>query len=336
MKIYYSPYELIPLSSLNRRVQKAPRSGALLRIIFEEGLEGFANLHPNPERGDFSFEKQLELLAQGGPTPQTKISIKLAKIDAKARAQRKSLWNDLTLPLCHYLVTEPIGFSQTTLLEALEKGFRKFKIKTGRDLKAEIDILNQWAEVLPPKSLRPDFNRSLDQKGLQLFCKEVSPTLVKGIDFVEDPTPDSPEIWHNASQEIPWAWDQGSEKIDPLSKSFQVVVLKPAIQDLNSIWPVLKKVPTRIVFTSYMDHPVGQLGACFVAARFYKTNPHCEEVCGLMSQSIFEKTPYQECITTKGPQLIPPDGVGVGFADLLEKEPWKRLSIGNPVIPIYS
>jgi len=336
MNIYYSPYELFPLSSLNRRVQKAPRRGALLRVIFEEGLEGFANLHPNPERGDFSLEKQLQLLAEGSPTLQTKISLKLAKIDAKARAQRKSLWKDLSIPLCHYLVTEPIGFSNSHLSDALEKGFRKFKVKTGRHLEEEVKILNQWAELLPEKSLRPDFNQSLSGNELQVFCKKVSKTLVKTIDFVEDPTPGRPAVWYSYSKEIPWAWDQHSEKVEEQSKGFEVTIIKPVIQDVDSIWPTLKKIGSRVVFTSYMDHPMGQLGACYVAAQFYKSHPQLREVCGLMSQSIFEKTPYQEALTTNGPKLIPPDGGGIGFGDLLEKEPWKKLSIGNQTIPTYS
>ncbi len=304
---------------------KSPRQTALLKIIFEDDKIGFANLHPNPERLGTTLEQELKSLAEGKLSQQARQSLMLAHMDAEARAAGKSLWEGLEIPSCHYLVTE---FSEKSLHEveaALKKGFRKFKIKTGRDLPEEIRLLNLLASSVPPKSLRPDFNQALSMEQLQEFVRGASPTLIAALDFVEDPTEHTPAVWYEFSRVIPWAWDQHSERIRPGDKGFRAVVVKPALQDIDLMWPVLKNFDVQIAFTSYMDHPVGQMGAAFIAAKFYQQHPEKRTECGLMSQTIFEPTIYSECLKTDGPQLLPPQGIGIGFGDLLEKENWKPL-----------
>src|SRR3989338_4062836 len=108
MKIFYCIKELIPKTSLNRRGGEGARRAALLRVVFYDGLEGFANLHPNPERLGTTLEQELAILAETcvrTPSPlvgeglrppaggwgegcsvQIHQSLKLARFDAEARA----------------------------------------------------------------------------------------------------------------------------------------------------------------------------------------------------------------------------------------------------------
>jgi len=352
LKIFYCIKELIPKTSLNRRVGKALRRTALLRVVFDDGLEGFANLHPNPERLGTTLEQELALLSKGNPSVQATQSLKLARWDAEARAAGKSLWEGVEIPPCHYLVTE---FSERSLLEienALRRGFRKFKIKTGRNLQEEIRLLNQLAETVckGSQTLRPDFNQALSREDLKTFVQGASSQLVSAIDFVEDPTADRPEVWNEIGaqtlckgsqtpcgglqtlckgSQIPWAWDQHSERVGAGDYGFSAVVVKPAIQDAEAVTSrclaLTGHLNLQIVFTSYMDHPVGQMGAAYIAAKFYKEHPEKRTECGLMSQDIFEPTPYSEVLQTNGCFLLHPQGLGIGFGDLLKKEDWKKL-----------
>ena len=325
MKIEYVICELLPVTLLNRRVGKNPRISALLKVAFEDGTIGFANLHPNPERLGNTLEQELQRLREGNPSLQGRLSLRMAKIDARARGQNKSLWSDVKIPPCHLLITEPEVTSIDDIHAAMERRFRKFKIKVGRNWKREIEILNEWAPLVPPGSLRPDWNQALDTKQLQEFCARAQPALIDAIDFVEDPTVDRPEVWSQYSTKIRWAWDQHSEKITKEDRGFSAVVVKPAIQDVDLMSLLLADLDVQVAFTSYMDHPVGQMGAAWVAAKFYDDHPQKEIPCGLASHNIFALNRYSECLRTKGPQLFAPEGAGIGFGELLEKENWKKL-----------
>jgi len=92
-----------------------------------------------------------------------------------------------------------------------------------------------------------------------------------------------------------------------------VLVVKPAIQDI----PQTNK---EVVITSYMDHPVGQFGAAYFAAKFPSHR------CGLFTHVLYERNEFIEAIRSDGARLLPPQGTGVGFDELLEKLPWKKLA----------
>ena len=75
-----------------------------------------------------------------------------------------------------------------------------------------------------------------------------------------------------------------------------------------------------IVITSYMDHPMGQFGAAYFAAL------HPAPRCGLFTHVLYEKNEFSERIVSDGARLLAPEGTGIGFDDLLEHLPWKRLA----------
>ena len=47
--------------------------------------------------------------------------------------------------------------------------------------------------------------------------------------------------------------------------------------------------------------------------------------CGLFTHVLYEPDPFLERIRSEGMRLVPPEGTGVGFDDLLEAIPWKTL-----------
>ena len=87
-----------------------------------------------------------------------------------------------------------------------------------------------------------------------------------------------------------------------------MLVVKPAVEDVP-------QVDLPIIITSYMDHPIGQLHAAYVAAT------HTPNVtCGLVTHVLFEPDAFIERMRIDDARLVPPD-----FTDLLEALPWKRL-----------
>jgi len=82
----------------------------------------------------------------------------------------------------------------------------------------------------------------------------------------------------------------------------------------------------RVVVTAYMDHAIGQFWAAHRAAALAREAPERVRDCGLLTHRCFEPDPFFERIRSQGPHLQPPEGAGLGFDDLLEKLPWKRLT----------
>ena len=98
-------------------------------------------------------------------------------------------------------------------------------------------------------------------------------------------------------------------------------ILKPAREDCSDDY---EKPP---VFTSSMDHPIGQLWAAYRAALFYKKN-NTEDIpdCGLCTHSLYEKTDFSEQLGENSPYLKLPAGTGLGFDRLLDALPWSILT----------
>src|ERR1700759_2831740 len=124
-------YELRPRHALKARTGAAPRPGALIRV---QG--GHADIHPWPELGDAPLDEQLVRLARGETTPLTRASLRMAKIDAAARAAGRSLLADRTIPVSHHLVVDLDAPFDPAALST--QGFDRVKIKLGRDLAREL------------------------------------------------------------------------------------------------------------------------------------------------------------------------------------------------------
>lgn len=289
MTLWIHRYELAPRVRLNARAAAGVRRGALLRVD-----EGFADIHPWPELGDAPLDEQLARLARGETTPLTAQSLHFASVDAAARREGRSLFDGLTIPQSHW----PAGAGEAPA------AFDTIKVK-----------MPFPGELPAAGRLRLDFNATLDAASF-LRVAETLPR--ERVDFVEDPCPYDAATWREirARTGLRLALDSnnGGERSDE-APGFDVLVVKPAIQALG---PHPSALGT--VVTSYMDHPVGQFHAAAVAAR-YATNDRC----GLVTHLLFEPNAFSERLHLDGARLVPPEGTGVGFDDLLEALPWERL-----------
>ncbi len=244
--------------------------------------DGFADVHPWPELGDAPLGEQLARLARGETTPLTRRSLQFAKVDAEARAEGRSLFEGLTIPRSHWPGDDPPFDFDTVKLKSIDR--------------------------IPDKvRLRFDFNARLTPEQL-IYISEALPR--ERVDFVEDPCPYDGATWSalRESTGLRLALDRGDAE-----EGVDVLVVKPAVQE----WPQTEK---EIVVTSYMDHPVGQYFAAYVAAL------HDLGVCGLFTHVLYEPADFTEAIRADGARLLPPPGTGVGFDDLLAALPWKRLA----------
>jgi O-succinylbenzoate synthase len=197
-----------------------------------------------------------------------------------ASVWKRDLFDGLTIPRSHW----PAAAGE------VPEGFDTVKVKMP-------------GGTLPERCwLRLDFNASIDAATFAALA----PTLPRErIDFVEDPCPYDAPTWRalRSQTRLHFALDRAvaTEAVD-------VLVVKPAVQDVPDAG-----IP--IIITSYMDHPIGQLHAAYVAA-----NATPDATCGLVTHVLFEPDAFIERMRIEDARLVPPD-----FTDLLEALPWKRL-----------
>lgn len=316
MKIAYSSYELVG--------KHASRKGALLKFEFPNGSKGYSDCHPWPELGDLPLENQLGRLANNQFTPLTRNSMQIALCDARARLEGKSVFAGLTIPKSHYLIPDIRFCNHDKISSALENGFTHFKIKLGNELGVEMNQLKSLLEQFFEKiKLRLDFNLKISQIQFEQLCKELFPWK-QCIDFYEDPFHFHPQQWRSFQlQGHVLACDYHSEEALSFPESAAVLVVKPAIQELNSFFAAENKL-SRMVVTSYLDHPIGQLSAAYFAGLF-TSKMHVVDICGLLSHHAYHANPFSEQLSQIGPEFAIPEGTGLGFDQLLEMQNWKWL-----------
>lgn len=247
--------------------------------------DGFSDLHPWPELGDLPLDTQLAMLARAETTSQSAASLHFARLDGDARARGVSLFEGLTIPESHWPGNDP------------PSGFDTVKIKGVMRVPDDVRI-------------RIDFNATLTPAE---FLDVVETLPEARIDFIEDPCPYDEETWANLRQVT--GLRLAVDRVTPAGRAYDVLVHKPA---LHAAWP---EADCEIVVTSYMDHPVGQFFAAYVAAT-HKTGARC----GLMTHVLYEPDPFIERVEREGARLLPPKGTGIGFDELLENLPWKMLT----------
>jgi O-succinylbenzoate synthase len=328
VRIFYSPYELKPHTSLSSRASAETRQGALLKIEHDDLGVGYADLFPWPELGDEPLADQLAMLQSGLFTSLSRNSFVFTRADARARSEKKSLWEDLTIPKNHKLVTDAASLlTSETLEQILSEGFEKLKLKLGREPKSEANLINKIAKTLSGRAkLRLDFNSSLSMENWQAFCESLSSEAIHAIDFIEDPIEwDSKEGFGLSPRHLKLAVDRASDAVIDAMTCPDVIIIKPAVSDVASSLVKAKNWHKRIVITSYLDHPVGQLWAAWSAANAAKETTI--DLCGLLSQNAYEPNPFQTLLKTQGPELLPPHGTGIGWNEELETLcEWKELS----------
>ncbi len=323
-------YELHAAAPLGARAQSAVRRGALLRAESAGGGFGYADLHPWAELGDRSLAEQLQCLAHGESTDLTRASLAFAALDGAARAEGRSLWEGVTVPPSHFLVPGGAQGGAAALEEALAEGFTRFKVKVGKDLDAERRGLRDMAAVLRVAS-SPDGASAL----LRLDCNELLtpdafadslaalPALLPFLDFVEDPFPFDAHSWNATSRRLDVSLAVDRAALQDNASAFEGArILKPA--RFGPLLPDLCSAGTpRRVVTSYLDHPLGQLCAAWVAAQLAPQAPG--ETHGLVSHRVYAPNSFSERLGWRGPRLATPPGLGLGFDDLLAALDWTPL-----------
>lgn len=328
-KISVSLYELeavAPIGGKQLKVTHNSRKGALLRVEFDDAAIGYADCHPWPEIGDKPLIEQLQLLRQGTSTPLTARSLHFARLDANARLQGKNLFHGLKIPKSHWFFPNLMHCDADQIEKALQEGFAHFKIKLGSDIINETAALKQILSTnfSRPFSVRLDFNSKLSQDQFEFFSRELS-SLKRQIDFCEDPFSFNPSTWDKFQQEgITLACDMNSQQALPYPDAASKIVIKPAIQDENEF--LHKLAPSQgLVVTTYLDHPIGQLSAAYVAAKCQVSMPSQMNVCGLLSHHAYKKNEFSEQLTKRGPHFTIPSGNGFGYDELLESQRWSVL-----------
>lgn len=214
--------------------------------------------------------------------------IEIARKDAHARSKSLSLNS-------HVKIKNYWSLGELSEISRIPNDFDTIKWKWPKDKK----LIEENMEVLKQYRSRVDFN----------FQKVESIETLQGlnIDYIEDP---HPQMQH--SYQI--AWDMEKPQIQN-----NVFVFKP-VKD----FVLLKEfVPRKkVVFTSNMDHPLGQAIALMEAKSFYHKYPQSQDLCGLITHPLFEKNEYSELLSIEDAELKTNDDIGYGFTQLLEKENW--------------
>lgn len=318
--LYVWRYTLRSRQGLNAASAKTCHEGALIRL--EEG--GVGCVHPWPELGDAALPDQL--LALSGRRAQTRITeaaLHCARMDGEARRRGVSLFQN-PIPESHWLV-----LAGDDAEKAREKGFRIAKMKCG-PRKAEAELLvrrmEEWLDA--GFWIRLDANESFASGTFLEFWETLGERLGeekrRKVDFVEDPEAWSEEAWDILRRAgVPIAADRDQEE---RWRAGDVRICKPGRGDRIGAENVGGKEARAFCFTSYMDHAIGQMWAAACAAVMIES-PDAGRLltCGLLTQRCFEPDAFFERLTCEGARLLPPEGTGLGFDDLIDSLPWTRL-----------
>lgn len=299
MKVWISPYKLKLADS------GETREGFLLKLQTSEFEAGYSDCFPWQSFGDPSVSQLVEWIQPGKSSPLLQRSLYFAKLDGIARAEKKKLLSTQIIKN-HYLVTNLMSLNSKKVEDLLGKGFISFKIKVGENPEEETKQFRScFEEYFDKVSFRLDFNCRFTSKYSELI------SLCKNLEFVEDPT-ETAEEWEGFRKDFrfPVALDQALK-----NKYFDLQVIKPAKQGEQDY------LTKDIVFTSYMDHPVGQAFALYQAQQF---GPQKRDY-GLMSHHIYDSHLFSNHLANEKNTFSVLGDYGIGFDDLWSQVEWQKI-----------
>lgn len=306
-------YALRSRSALNARSDATEHAGALIR----DGGGGIGCLHPWPSLGDEPLDVQLDRLAKGRPTVLAEQALLCAEHDGQARRAGKNLFDGLEIPPSHWTAARGDDPAKVRA-----EGFRAVKLKAGpavEDVPAEA---LRWGEA--GLAIRLDFNETATVESLGSLWESLGCELREKIEFVEDPAPWSAEDWEELREMgMPLAADRHGMR---RAAQADWLIIKPAVAHPAEVMELAWESGRRVVVTSYMDHAIGQMYAAWMAAGCHEFLGELASDAGLLTHELFEPDPFFERIRRDGRRLLPPEGTGLGFDDLIEQLPWKKLT----------
>ncbi len=306
MKIWVHRYQLV-----SKPPGALAREGALLKVEWMPGEIGYSDLHPWPEFGEPPLHEHILSLSNKKFTPLVQIALEFNSIDRVYRGLKRSAFWGLGLPRSHKLVTEMRFVESAQLVDWQKAGFTHIKVKMGKDLIGETDLLRQWSMHYPDWFWRIDINARLTVSEFTSWWKSLDDRIKTKIDFIEDPVTNGERIPFSG----PWAQDWTT------CPGAQVRVFKPAHESIS-----LERGFKRVIFTHSLDHPLGQSAAAWSAAKFYAKNPSMKEVCGLAAAEGYITDAFSQAWFCAGPRMQPPPGNGFGFDEHLEALTWEPLT----------
>ena len=299
------------------RARGPVRHGALLRVEAAGGAFGYADIHPWEELGDLPLAEQLAKLSRGETTDLMRASLAFAALDGAARAEGRSLWEGLVVPPSHFLLPGAAESVPGALEAALGEGFTRFKLKVGGEQEADERLLLSLTTLLAESGgrLRLDCNERLTAAEFAARFARLQ-DLLPVLDFVEDPCPYHPTVWPELSRQT------GAEfALDRAAGSHGAQFAGTLIHKPARFGPESPRTSAgRVVVTTYLDHPLGQLGAAWVAAHLAPGETH-----GLVSHRAYARNAFSDLLGWDGPHLTLPGGTGFGFDDELARLDWNPL-----------
>ena len=329
MKISYHQYELLPLLNLNLFAKNNPRAGCLLKVDWENGHVGYSDLHPWPELGDDPLSKQLSDLRHGRISPQIEQSIYLAKRDAVARKKGISLFDQLPRVKNNYLISDYTQVKMTDIDQVYSRGFNTLKIKVGRDIAEDIKFVGK---ILSSGTflVRLDFNNLSNWQYFERMMTELNQTQRSRIEYVEDPFPYDYVAYQEARKLCRTAVDREFRKVvfDETQKApVDCIVLKPAIQDVESVISVALKHRIPLTVTSYMDHSVGMAHAICLAGELKKKHDWLILQAGCLTGRFYQSDDFSKQVSVQGPYIQSIAGTGIGFDQEFKQVSWAEVRI---------
>ena len=308
MEIYR--YTLKAKSQLNAKTDRQEYEGALIRLG-----GGYACLHPWPELGDPTLDELLDGLKKGRRHPMLRAALHCVEMDAMARKNGVSLFDGLDVPQSH----ATIPLDESAFQSAINAGFQTVKVKMGRSVDEESEMICQMAHRYPEIRWRIDFNNTMKREQVESLLSRWSTDLLQQIDFLEDAYKGA----RFSSNRVPLAVDR---EVEEFLEDYNVAVIKPAINNVDGLLERAEQAYKRVVITSYMDHPLGQSYAAWQAAKAVESYPWLIETCGLVTHGLFEPNAFTEALGVPSPSFSPASGTGLGFDVLLGSLPWKSFS----------
>ncbi len=320
MKLEYHRYTLRGRSEdrLNSRSTRSKFPGALIRV---DGV-GVGCIHPWTELGDSSLSDELMALEAGSPLTLGSVALECASVDGQARREGKSIFENSSsgdLPVSHWSA----GPTDNPNAVAAD-GFAVAKLKLGADITAAVERTERWVACAGMNFLRLDFNTALTPEQFVEFWNSLSGLARQKIQFVEDPTPFDLDQWLKLQAATGAKLAVDLRPAQDIENWDGWLILKPAVLTMVQQRRLIEAFDSeKIVFTSYMDHAIGQTWAMYCASQF----PEVRNVAGLLSHERFASgDEFFSQIRRRGPRFESPTGSGLGFDDLLEGLPWKPLN----------
>jgi o-succinylbenzoate synthase len=304
VNVKWKPYRLHPEAALNAVTPAAPLSG----LILYHG-EGRGIIQPWPSLGDPPLASLVALLEKHDFShPLIERALTCAKTEAEAREQSRDLWAGLPEPTNHYTWNDAWPDDQNlALLQSWGCSLVKRKAAPGFG-----DSQKTFAHFIARHDLRLrlDYNHTLaTPEAAALELARLSANFPDSIDWIEDPLPYDPVAWKQLRETSGYqlALDRG---LTPEAVEADIFVIKPALHD----WQKYRNCGKALVFTSNMDHPIGQRFATWEQARAQQQGVPCLEG-GCLTHHLFKETLAIPELVVKNAKLMPPQGPGWGWGD---------------------